>query len=116
MWGIVYQGYNATFPAFYQELFPTRTRVTAFAVSQNLGTMITAFLPTVYAIVAPGGSNVPLIVGGITFGIGIIAAVSAFSARETFRVHLDDLGDKDARPVPKDEYDRIRKAGTSTSV
>src|SRR5919107_1818415 len=37
MWGIVYQGYNAVFPAFYQELFPTRTRVTAFAVSQNLG-------------------------------------------------------------------------------
>src|SRR4051812_33034595 len=32
MWGIVYQGYNAVFPAFYQELFPARTRVTGFAV------------------------------------------------------------------------------------
>ena len=38
MWGIVYQGYNAVFPAFFQELFPTETRVTAFAVSQNLET------------------------------------------------------------------------------
>ena len=28
MWGVVYQGYNAVFPSFYQELFPTRTRVT----------------------------------------------------------------------------------------
>ena len=46
MWGVVYQGYNAVFPAFYQELFPTQTRVTGFAVSQNIGTMITAFLPT----------------------------------------------------------------------
>ena len=35
MWGVVYQGYNAVFPAFYQELFPTKTRVTAFAVSQT---------------------------------------------------------------------------------
>ncbi|MCV2487866.1 MHS family MFS transporter [Geodermatophilus sp. YIM 151500] len=108
MWGVVYQGYNAVFPAFYQELFPTRTRVTAFAVSQNLGTMITAFLPTLYAIVAPGGSNVPLIVGGITFGIGIIAALSAWSARETYRVHMNDLGRDDAVEVPREEYERIR--------
>ena len=49
MWGIVYQGYNAVFPSFYQELFPTKTRVTAFAVSQNIGTLITAFLPAIYA-------------------------------------------------------------------
>ena len=52
MWGIVYQGYNAVFPAFYQELFPTKTRVTAFAVSQNIGTLITAFLPAIYAALA----------------------------------------------------------------
>ena len=52
MWAMVYQGYNAVFPSFYQELFPTRTRVTAFAVSQNIGTMITAFLPTIYAALA----------------------------------------------------------------
>ena len=54
MWGVVYQGYNAVFPSFYQELFPTKTRVTAFAVSQNIGTLITAFLPAIYAaIVGP---------------------------------------------------------------
>jgi MFS family permease len=110
MWGVVYQGYNAVFPAFYQELFPTRTRVTAFAVSQNLGTLITAFLPALYAIVAPGGSNVPLIVGSITFGIGIIAALAAWSARETYRVHMNDLGRDDAPVVPREEYERIRAA------
>jgi MFS family permease len=108
MWGIVYQGYNAVFPSFYQELFPTRTRVTGFAVSQNIGTAITAFLPTIYAIVAPPGSNVPLIVGSFTFGCAIIAAIAAWSARETYRVHLNDLGVKGANPVPREEYDRIR--------
>jgi MFS family permease len=109
MWGVVYQGYNAVFPAFYQELFPTKTRVTAFAVSQNIGTMITAFLPSIYAAVAPPGSNVPIIVGSITLACGIIAAVSALSARETYRVHLNDLGTRDARPVPREEYDQIRE-------
>jgi MFS family permease len=108
MWGIVYQGYNAVFPAFYQELFPTKTRVTAFAVSQNLGTLVTAFLPTVYAIVAPPRSNVPLVVGSFTFGCAIIAAIAAFSARETYRIHLNDLGKRNATPVPREEYERIR--------
>jgi MFS family permease len=108
MWGIVYQGYNAVFPAFYQELFPTRTRVTAFAVSQNIGTAITAFLPSIYAAVAGPGSNVPLIVGTFTFGCAIIAAIAAFSARETYRVHMNDLGVKGARPVAREEYERIR--------
>jgi MFS family permease len=108
MWGVVYQGYNAVFPAFYQELFPTRTRVTGFAVSQNIGTMITAFLPTIYAIVAPAGSNVPLIVGSFTLACGIIAAICAWTSPETYRVHLNDLGTPDAQPVPKEEYERAR--------
>jgi MFS family permease len=108
MWGVVYQGYNATFPAFYQELFPTRTRVTGFAVSQNIGTMITAFLPSIWGAVAGPGSNVPVIVGTFVLGCAVICAIAAFTARETFRIHLNDLGNKDAIPVPQEEYDRIR--------
>jgi MFS family permease len=112
MWGIVYQGYNAVFPAFYQEQFPTRTRVTGFAVSQNIGTLISAFLPTLYAEVAGPGTNVPLIVGSITFGIGILSSIAAFLARETYRVHLDDLGRKNAPVVPREEYERLRTAAS----
>ena len=108
MWGVVYQGYNAVFPAFYQELFPTKTRVTGFAVSQNIGTLLTAFLPTLYAIVAPPETNVPLIVGTFTFGISVIVALAAYSARETFRIHVNDLGIKGTQPVPKGEYERLR--------
>jgi len=139
MWGVVYQGYNAVFPSFYQELFPTKTRVTAFAVSQNIGTLITAFLPTIYAALVgptPGvcvvdkkfapnvtvtditcreladriEMNVVWTVGSITFGLAIIAAIAAYSARETFRIHLNDLGKKDAQPIPREEYDRLRSA------
>jgi MFS family permease len=109
MWGVVYQGYNAVFPSFYPELFPTRTRVSSMAISQNIGTTITALLPAIFAAVAPpGATNIPLTIGAITFGITAVAACAAFSARETYRVHMDDLGDPNGRPVPKPDYDRLR--------
>jgi len=109
MWGIVYQGYNAVFPSFYPELFPTRTRCSAMAISQNLGTAITAMLPALFVTVAPpGASNIPMIIGALTLGITAIAAIAVMSARETYRIHLNDLGKPNAVPVPKDEYDRLR--------
>jgi MFS family permease len=109
MWGVIYQGYNAVFPSFYPELFATRTRVTAMAISQNIGTLITALLPALYATVAPPGSiDVPIKIGTITFGVTIISAIAAWSARESYRIRLNDLGDPSAVPVPSSEYDRMR--------
>ena len=109
MWGLVYQGYNAVFPSFYPELFQTRTRVSAMAISQNVGTTITVLLPAYFASVAlTPGINVPLTIGAMTFGITAIAAAVAFSARETYRLHLNDLGHRNAVPVPKPDYDRMR--------
>jgi MFS family permease len=110
MWGVVYQGYNAVFPSFYPELFQTRTRVSAMAIAQNVGTTITALLPALFAAVAPPGSaNIPLTIGAITFGVTVLAAAAAWSARETYRVHLNDLGHPGAVPVEKDDYDRMRE-------
>ncbi|WP_199258105.1 MFS transporter [Paracoccus binzhouensis] len=109
MWGVVYQGYNAVFPSFYPELFPTRTRVSSMAISQNIGTTITALLPALFATVAPPGStNVPMLVGSIAFAICCIAAAAAWSARETYRIRIEDLGKPDATPVPRAEYDHLR--------
>jgi MFS family permease len=109
MWGVTYQGYNAIFPSFYPELFPTRSRVTAMAIAQNVGTLVTALLPALFATVAPPGSTgIPFTIGCWTLGITVIAALSAWSARETYRIHLNDLGEPAAVPVPKQEYDRMR--------
>ena len=116
MWGVVYQGYNAVFPSFYPELFPTRTRVSAMAISQNLGTLVTAMLPALFAAVAPPGStNIPLTVGAITFGVTVIAALAALSARETYRIHMNDLGNVNAVPVDKAEYDRMRAQSVASA-
>ncbi len=111
MWGVVYQGYNAVFPSFYPELFQTRYRVSAMAISQNIGTTITALLPALFAAIAPpGSSNVPFTVGAIAFAITAVSAIAAYSARETYRLPVSDLGKADASPMPRQDYDRLRAA------
>ena len=109
MWGVVYQGYNAVFPSFYPELFPTRSRVSAMAIAQNVGTAITAMLPALFTAVAPpGADHIWLTVGSIAFAITVVAALAALSARETYRIPLEKLGEPDAQPVPKGDYERMR--------
>lgn len=116
MWGVVYQGYNAVFPCFFPELFPARTRVTAMAISQNVGTMITALLPALFATVAPPGSaNIPMTVGSIAFAITAIAAVAAWTSRENSRIALNDLGNPDAMPMPEAEYVARRRSALQES-
>ena len=117
MWGMVYQGYNAVFPSFYPEQFPTRVRVTAMAISQNTGTFLTSLLPALFVYLAPGGytGSIPLVIGTVTLAICCISAIAAWSARETSRVHMNDLGDKSAQPVPEQEYNRLREAAMAVS-
>ncbi|SEM07265.1 Major Facilitator Superfamily protein [Bosea lupini] len=116
MWGVVYQGYNAVFPSFFPELFPTRTRVSSMAISQNLGTAVTALLPALFATVAPPGSqNVPLVVGAIAFAICAVAAAAAWSTRETYRVRMNDLGNPEAAPVDQASYERLRDESIAAS-
>ena len=111
MWGVVYQGYNAVFPSFYPELFQTRMRVSGMAIAQNIGTAITAFLPAYFTSIAPPGSeNIPFVIGSFAFGTTVVAAIAALTTRETFRLKIADLGHKNAAPLGKAEYDRLRAA------
>jgi MFS family permease len=117
MWGVVYQGYNAVFPSFYPELFPSRIRVSAMAIAQNLGTMVTALLPALFAAVAPpGSSRIPWTIGAITFAVTVVASLAAWSARETYRVPLADLGNPDAVPLDEREYMRLRAEVTALEL
>ncbi|SEI28104.1 MFS transporter [Paraburkholderia hospita] len=109
MWGIAYQGFNGVFPSLFPELFRTRVRVTGMAIGQNVGTTLAAMTPTLFVAVAPPGTtSIPLKIGFLTFGICLVAAFAAFTTRETYRIRLDDLGDRDAAPVSKAEYERLR--------
>lgn len=88
--GVLYSFHNSSYPAFYQEMFPTRTRVTGFALPFNLGNALSAFMASLFATFAPPGANVPLIVGSIVLGMGVIGAIAAWTAPETYRISLTD--------------------------
>ena len=64
---------------------------------------------SVFAVVAPPGSaNVPLTIGSISFALTVIGAFAAWSAKETHRTPLDELGKPHAIPVERPEFERIR--------
>ncbi|BDH56548.1 MFS transporter [Tsukamurella sp. PLM1] len=109
-YAVTFQGFQGVFPSMCQEQFPTRTRVTGFAIPQNVAGMVTALMATVFAAIAPPGSNAPVIVGSVVFGIGVVAAIAAYFTRETSRIRIEDLGQKDAPQVAREEYERYRKA------
>jgi hypothetical protein len=86
------------------------------AIAQNIGVFITAMLPALFTAVAPPGStNIPLTIGSITFALTCVAAFSAWSARENYRMKSSDLGDPNAVPVGKEEYDRLRAKSIADS-
>jgi MFS family permease len=94
--GLLFQMWNATFATFFQEQFPMRMRVTGFAVSQNVGLAIASLFPTLFTAIAPPGStNVPLVIGLVTFAIALVAAGAAFFTPETKGTALADLGQRD---------------------
>lgn len=115
MWGVFYQGYNAVYPSFFLELFPTKTRVTATAIATQVGFGFTGFIPTLESWIAPPGTNrsVPLTVGLFVFGFTILAAIAAYTVREPFRIPLDQLGKRDAQPLSKEEYEQARSQPVS---
>ncbi len=65
-------------PRVLQRAVPPRLRVTAVAVSTQVGFGLTGFLPTLAAVLAPPGSNVVLIVGTLVTVCCIISAAAVF--------------------------------------
>jgi MFS family permease len=73
---------------------------------------VTAMMPAAFAALAPPGAhNVVGVVGSMAFGMTVVAALAAWSTRETHRLRLQDLGDPRARPMPADGHERLRAAG-----
>jgi len=53
------------------------------------------------------------IVGSITFGLTILSAIAAFTAKETYMIHLNDCGEEWAKPVSEEEYTKARLAAVA---
>jgi MFS family permease len=90
--GVFYAMPNGVYPAYFPELFPARTRYTGMAVSLMLGLLVAGFTPAIGTALTAGNPANWGPVAWMTVIFCGIAAVSALTARETFRVPKDALG------------------------
>ena len=89
-----YAAANSVWPSFYAEMFSTKVRFSGLAIGTQLGFLMAGFAP---AIVAAMGGTKP---GGwvqisiFTAVICLISAVSALTAKESFKIPTKQLGAK----------------------
>ncbi len=83
---------NAVGASLYTEMFDTRVRYTGVALGTQLGFIVAGFAPTIMAAIEGKGSNGWVPVAFFAAACMVIAAVSAWSARETRGVELNQLG------------------------
>jgi hypothetical protein len=97
--GIVYSAANGVWPALYGEMFETRVRLSGMAIGTQLGFALGGFAPTISAAIIQPGVNGWMPVAAFVTVTSVIAAVSAATARETFRTPMHSLGKKNAGSV-----------------
>jgi MFS family permease len=94
--GIIYSAANGIWPSLYGEMFDTRVRLSGMAIGTQIGFALGGFAPTISAAILQPGPDGWMPVAGLVSGACIVAAISAFSARETYNVPLDQLGKRPA--------------------
>ena len=83
---------NAVGASMYTEMFPTRVRYTGVALGTQLGFIVAGFAPTIMQAIKGQGSTGWVPVAVFAAVAMLIAAASAWSARETRGVDLELLG------------------------
>ncbi|QEL23469.1 MHS family MFS transporter [Bosea sp. F3-2] len=92
--GIVYSASNGVWPALYGEMFDTRVRLSGMAIGTQIGFALGGFAPTISAALLGDGPNGWVPVAVFTSVTAIVAALSAATARETFKTPMSELGRK----------------------
>ncbi|XAH22223.1 MFS transporter [Xylophilus sp. GW821-FHT01B05] len=90
--GVVYSAANGVWPAFYGEMFSTRVRLSGMAIGTQIGFALGGFAPTISAAIIGDGPNGWVPVAVFTAAASIVSALAAFSARETYKVPMEQLG------------------------
>jgi len=102
MSGVVYSAANGVWPSFYGEMFNTRVRLSGMAIGTQIGFALGGFGPTIASAIQRDGPNGWLPVAYFTAAACVIATLSAWTARETHEVAMNDLGRREpvAAAVP----------------
>jgi MFS family permease len=90
--GVVYSAANGTWPSLYGEMFSTRVRLSGMAIGTQIGFALGGFAPTISAAIQQPGPNGWMPVALMCTVACVVAALSAFTARETHKVPMESLG------------------------
>jgi hypothetical protein len=77
-------------------MFDTRVRLSGMAVGTQIGFALGGFAPAIAASLQLPGPNGWVPVAALTFAVCVVASIAAWTARETYRTGMDDLGRRDA--------------------
>jgi MFS family permease len=101
--GVVYSAANGVWPALYGEMFGTRVRLSGMAIGTQIGFALGGFAPTISASLMGTGPSGWIPVAAFTTATAVVAAVSAWTARETYKLPMHLLGHKagDAAAEPE---------------
>ncbi|MBI4474287.1 MAG: MHS family MFS transporter [Acidobacteria bacterium] len=96
MSGVFYSASNGVWPSFYAEMFSAKVRLSGMAVGTQIGFAIGGFGPTIAAAIQNPGPSGWIPVAYLTLALCMVAVVSAITARETYRIPMQDLGKEEA--------------------
>ncbi|MFF2028438.1 MFS transporter, partial [Streptomyces sp. NPDC058171] len=89
---LFYSMVNGLWPSFFTEMFAAPVRYSGFAVGTQIGFLIAGFAPAIGWALLGTGANAWVPVAVFTALCMLVSSVAAFTARETYRVPLAELG------------------------
>lgn len=90
--GVVYSAANGVWPALYGEMFTTKVRLSGMAIGTQIGFALGGFAPTISASILQPGDYGWIPVAIFVTVTSIISALSIATARETYRIPMQELG------------------------
>jgi len=94
-----YAAANAVWPSFYAEMFSAKVRFSGLAIGTQLGFLMAGFAPSIVAAMGGIQEGGWVATSLFTAAICAIAAISALTARETYKVPTTELGQRQAVTV-----------------
>lgn len=83
---------NAVYPVFFSELFNVKFRVSGMAIGLQIGIVLSGFAPSIIQVLSSANGNAWWPACLFTSAACIISAIAVSTARETYKVPLDQLG------------------------
>ncbi len=90
--GVVYSAANGVWPALYSEMFDTRVRLSGVAIGTQIGFALAGFAPSIAASIQAEGASGWMPVAVFVTVVCLVSAGSIFTARETYRTPMHQLG------------------------